>query len=220
MADDGELLYGADKGNDSNYYWFKSCQYSNLTRPTHKDNIEYSIPVPGEVKSAEALSTTMSVISILGCSLIIFTYIAYKDIRTRARAMLFHLSVADLIINISLLVGLYLNFARITEGIEGHHKHGKAHIHKADLIFNSTSDPRCYLQAAVTIYGTVVSLLWSNMIGVFMVILVVKQNKSQRINCIFYIVACFVCWLFPLIIVTIDGALKKFGYVITTSMGK
>ena len=133
--------------------------------------------------------------------------------------MLFHLSVADLVINISLLFGLYVNFVRTTDKVR--HTYNKSeNVHKADFIFNSTSDPACYIQAAVTTYATVASLLWSNVIGIFMVVLVVCKSKSLQINRVLYVVACFVCWLVPLVIVVVDGFRRLFGYVIITSTGE
>ena len=215
--EDYEILStSAKEKEDGYYYWFVNCNSS--TKPTFNDNIVFSIPIHNEVVAAEVLTTIMAVLSIFGCALIIFSYIAYKDIRTKARVMLFHLSIADLIITISSLFGLYMNFIRITDEItQPPHTKG---LRKASFIVNSTTDPRCYTQAAITTYGTIASLLWSNVIGIVMVVLVLKRDKSQQINHVIYVVACFVCWLLPLIIVIIDGAFRLFGFVIITSTGE
>jgi len=181
---------------DKHYYWFWSCDFNTPLPPKHNDNVKYFIPSHGDVVSAEVLTTAMAILSIIGCALIMFSYIAYRDIRTKARTMLFHLSVADLIINLSLLFGLYANFVKTTNEVR-HNYTSEEGVHKADFIFNSTSDPKCYIQAAVTTYATVASLLWSNVIGIYMVVLVVWKSKSLKINRVLYVTACFVCWLVP-----------------------
>ena len=49
---------------------------------------------------------TFSFLSVVGASLIIFTFLAFRDLRTLARQLLVNLSVADLIVGVSHLVGL------------------------------------------------------------------------------------------------------------------
>ena len=196
-----------ESGDHHHYYFYTNC--SNLTKPWHDDDIVYSIPASDAVVAAEVLTTIVAVLSIIGCILIIFSYIAYKDLRTKARAMLLQLSIADLIISLSRIVGLYMNYKRYTQKRD----------HMATYIYNSTSDPRCYTQAAFTTYGSVASLLWSNVIGIYMVMLVLMHKKSEKKNLGIYLVSCFICWVLPLIVVIGDGVARVFGFVVITLTG-
>lgn len=57
---------------------------------------------------------TVSFLSLLGASLIIFTFVAYRDLRTLARQLLVNLSIADLIVAVSHLMGLLENIGECT----------------------------------------------------------------------------------------------------------
>ncbi len=52
---------------------------------------------------------TSSCLSLLGSMLIIYTFVAYRDLRTLARQLLVNLSIADLTVAVSHLVGLFEN---------------------------------------------------------------------------------------------------------------
>ena len=136
------------------FYTFMECDNASATHYKN-DSVLYFLH-GGAVVAAEVLTTTTAFLSIAGCLLIIITYLAYKDLRTVARTMLVHLSLADIIISLSRVLGLYVNYMRYSERREHHWAH---------YIYNSTSDPRCYTQAAFTVYGSIASLLWSNAIG-------------------------------------------------------
>jgi len=127
----------------------------NATNLTHPNDTVFYILRGSAVVAAEVLITVMALLSIAGCLLIVITYIAYKDLRTIARTMLVHLSVADIIVSLSRVFGLYINHAR----------YSKEREHWADYIRHSTSDSSCYTQASFTAYGSIASLLWSNAIG-------------------------------------------------------
>ena len=168
-----------------------NCSYNG----THGTYLTYK---DGVVSTSMVLTVTTGLLSIAGCFLIMFTYVAYKNIRTKGRAMLFHLSVADLIIVLSHMVGLW-NYKRF--------------INNPEDIENSNRDTICISQGAFTLFGTVASLLWSNAIGFFMLLLVVNSSlKSEKINQVFYIVSCIVCWVIPAIIVTTNAAKHYFGF--------
>ena len=162
---------------------------------------------PDVITTVQVTATIMCILSILGVCLIIFVYVAYKDMRTTARTMLLHLSVADLIVVISHLVGLYANYKRFTErpNTEDH--------------FNTTNkDPVCVAQAAFTVFGSVASFLWSVCIGIFMVAYVIsKQKNFARIMLIIMLV---MCWGIPTVLVIYDGVRRYFGYLTIGSTGR
>ena len=55
---------------------------------------------------------TSSFLSVLGAGLVIASYAAFRDLRTTSRLLLVNLSVADLIVSMSHLVGLIENIGR------------------------------------------------------------------------------------------------------------
>jgi len=57
-------------------------------------------------------------------------------------------------------------------------------------------------------------------VGIYMVILLAMYKRSKKRNLIIYIVACFICWLLPLIIVVGEGIGKVFGFVVVTLTGE
>ena len=138
--------------------------------------------------------------------MIIFSYLAYKELRTKARAMLFHLSIADLIIVISHLVGFYENFIW--------------YIHHPEEIANSSENKLCVSQAAFLIFGAIASLMWSNAVGLFMVVLAVNARQRESINQAFFVTASIVCWVVPFIITVCVAALKMLGFVLVGASSK
>ena len=55
---------------------------------------------------------TASSLSLIGSALIIFTFVAYRDLRTTARQLLVNLSIADFLVASSHLVGLLENSSK------------------------------------------------------------------------------------------------------------
>ena len=55
---------------------------------------------------------TSSFLSVLGAVLVIASYAAFRDLRTTSRLLLVNLSVADLTVSVSHLVGLIENIGR------------------------------------------------------------------------------------------------------------
>lgn len=186
-------------------FWYTNCSPSD---PGINASVFFRYPVitDGVILAGKVLTTATSILSILGVALIMFTYVAYKDLRTRARAMLFHLSIADLIIVVSHIVSIYANYERFI-------------LHSDINVFNVTNkDKLCVSQAAFTTFGTLASFLWSNAIGLFMVALVINHERLW-INQVVYVMSCVVCWLIPLVIVIADASFQFFGFVTLGSTG-
>ena len=156
-----------------------------------------------------------AVLSILGASLIIFTYAAYKNLRTTARQLLVNLSIADIIISASHFVGVLQDY-------------------KHDLLIQSpnhtyTNDSRtppqayatnalCDTQAAFTAFGTVASFLWSMLIAVYM--LVLTQSTTAKPRKVLVPIIYIISWGIPVVIVIGLGALRYLGYNPYDSPGK
>jgi len=182
-------------------------KWRSLLNCSGKDSFR-SIPVysDGVVTAHGVLVTTTCILSLFGCSLIIFSYLAYKELRTKARAMLFQLSIADLIIVISHLIGFYENFIW--------------YIHHPEKIPHSEDNKLCVSQAAFLIFGAIASLMWSNAIGLFMAVLAVNTKQRESINQAFFVTSCIMCWVIPLIITVCVAALKLLGFVLVGASSK
>ena len=141
------------------------------------------------------------VVSVCGASLIILTFIAFKDLRTLARQQLVNLSVADIMVAGSHLLGI------VALRVESH---GSAdYLTDADGNYNltnvsaSNSTPvgtavgtLCRVQASLTMCGTIASFLWSLALGFYMLtIIVLRRPDFARYLLVLYYP---VCWLIPL----------------------
>ena len=122
---------------------------------------------PGFITAIKVTAGITSILSILGASLIIFTYIAFRNLRTTARQLLVTLSVADIIVATSHFVGLFTNFERFI------------HEYNNETWNTSTTDPLCISQAAFSVFGTLASFLLSLAIGVYLVGLLISKNLKK-----------------------------------------
>ncbi|XP_064393993.1 cyclic AMP receptor-like protein A isoform X3 [Halichondria panicea] len=155
-----------------------------------KDDLEEDdspILQPGYILAIQVTAGITSILSTLGASLIIFTYIAFRNLRTTARQLLVSISIADIIVAISHFVGLFANFKRFI------------YQYNNETWNTSTTDPLCITQAAFSMFGTLASFLLSLAIGVYLVgILVWKKPRIwKRLVPIFY----YICWGIPAIMV-------------------
>ena len=153
------------------------------------------------ILATQVTATITCILSILGASLIIFTYVAFKKLRTIARQLLVCLSVADIIIAASHFVGLFANYERfLTEDEDG--------IRVPSNM--SYSDPLCIAQGAFSIFGTVASLLLSMLIAVYL--LVLTQSKSMRPAKLMLPFIYVISWGTPVVIVVVLACEDSFGY--------
>lgn len=165
---------------------------NNETYPALSDSMILSIQITSGITC---------IISILGASLIILTYAAFKDLRTYARKLLVSLSVADIIVAASHFVGLFANFERfISVSDDG-----------ITVISNTTNlDAVCIAQGAFSMYGMVVSCIISMLIALYL--LVLTHSKSVKpARCLTPFIHV-VSWCVPIIFVAIVAGLSSFGY--------
>lgn len=130
-----------------------------------------------------AISTT-SVLSIFGATFIILSYIAFPKIRTRARLLLVNLSIADLVLALSSLIGalVYYGNARLQEATQDSDK----------------LQQLCAAQAAFTTFGALSTIFWTVAVAIYLCVLVVS-NKSNKRTWMRMLVAVLyaVCWGVP-----------------------
>ena len=122
-----------------------------------------------------ALMVTSSSLSIIGCIIIIASYISYKDIRTSSRHIIVCISIADFFVVSANLSGIFV----------------PPHPEKVDTF--------CILESFVGTTAVLCSFLWSMMLAVFLYITIVRGNvflAERLIHPYFHLF----CWLVPLTI--------------------
>lgn len=124
------------------------------------------------------------VLSFLGSTLIICTYVIWTDLRTKPRKLLVYLSVADLLSAISYSYGV-----------------GK--------IFKSNTWD-CVLQGAISTFANTSSFFWTVAIAVYLYIFIVRSNQQLADSLVlwFHIIS----WGVPLGITVAAVSLQKIGY--------
>ena len=150
------------------------CEAANVTNATGPIPIE----TVGFILTVKITMGITCLLSILGASLIILTYVAFRDLRTTARQLLVNLSVADIIVAASHFVGLLTNYDRF-------------------LYSNLTTDAWCSVQAAITMYGTISSFLWTIAVALYMftVIVLKRPDIARKMVPVHYLV----CWGIPVV---------------------
>ena len=173
------------------------CELTNITAnetwyPSHKSYFVLALKI--------TVGTTC-ILSILGASLIILTYLAFRDLRTTARKLLVNLSVADIVVAASHFVGLFTNYER--------------------FLYNGNSkstDIGCSIQAAFTMYGSIASILWTIAVALYMftVIVLRKPTTAKRTLPVYFLV----CWGVPVVFTVSFGLKKYLGFEQSVDIGR
>lgn len=145
------------------------------------------------------------VLSILGSFLIIASYILFKDIRTRARLILFHLSLMDLGVGMANLVGDAVRFERF-------------YVRNSTLV-DPDDVPKifCEGQAFFAEFCTISSILWTCALAVYMYFLAVE--KSTAFMRVFIWVCYVMCYGTPLFVTIWTLMTERLGYAPYNSSG-
>lgn len=149
-------------------------------------------------------------LSIVGSLLIILSYVCFKDLRTRARYILVHLSLMDLVLAVSNLVGIAGNFDR--RSIESNSNYSET----LPTEFNDTI--YCRIQGLFTLYSTLSSVLWTILLAVFVYILVTAGNP-KRITKFLMLFCYLLCYGLPLLPSLWAFLRERVGYAPLQSSG-
>ena len=153
------------------------------------------------------------IISIFGACVIVFTYVAFKNLRTLARQQLVNLSVADIVIAASHFVGLV---ALRVEDYDADTFDNEFNVSN----FSAAQETLCKVQGGFTMFGSIASFLWSLALGFYMLMVIVlrRPNFTRYLVFVYYPV----CWGVPLAL-TLWFALSKptyLGFVKDADIGK
>ena len=137
--------------------------------------------------SLKIICGIVCVLSILGSLAIIITYALLKEIRSKARELLVHISVMDITYTIANFVGMMIHY--------------RDHMPDNNCTSCNSSGSEdyetiCKAQAFVAIYGTVGSVLWTLALAVYLYYRIVScdDNVTKRLGRILYVV----CYALPL----------------------
>ena len=138
----------------------------------------------GTYLSLQIICGIVCVLSLVGSLAIIVTFALLKEIRSKARELLVHVSVMDIAYTTANFVGMMVPYG--------------GHMHDNSTTCNSTEDYEsiCKAQAFLAIYGTVGSVLWTLALAVYLYYRIVSRddNVTRRLVRILYIV----CYALPL----------------------
>ena len=128
-----------------------------------------------------------SSLSIIGALLIILSYILFKDIRTNARNVLFHLSIGDLGVALTNLIGAVVYYGHYIE-------HCKSDGHPSCQDYYRL----CQVQAFFALFFTIASTLWTMVLALYVYVLVLDTGKM--LSKWFVRVSYVICWGLPFLV--------------------
>ena len=150
-------------------------------------------------------------LSIVGSLLIILSYIFIKSLRTTTRLVLVHLSVMDLGVAAANLFGISVNFNQYyisanQSDIKRYPSGYPEPLNPGPLIDNA-----CVAQAALAVYFTSGSFMWTLSMAVFLYFRIVHyQNKLVAKHTLW--TATVLCYVLPLLNVGWKCAMGRLGY--------
>ena len=150
---------------------------------------------------------TTCVLSVFGASLIILTYVLFKDLRTTARQLLVNLSVADIFVAGSHFAGLLTNYRRFSTK--------PCFYTNGDV---STTDTWCDIQGGLTMFGTIASFLWTIGVAVYLLFVIVLRRPvaAKRLVYTLYVL----CWGIPAALVIAFGVAGYLGFEENVDIGE
>ncbi|XP_064607989.1 G-protein coupled receptor 157-like [Liolophura sinensis] len=157
-----------------------SLQLQNKTSGSADDDNVYVI-----------LTAMMCLLSVLGCIAIVVVYLAFQRLRTPTRKLLVYLSVADLLTAIGNLLGIvWFIFS--------------------DSVLIHRSMGYCKFHAALTVFSSISSFMWTLTMGLCLYLCIVKNKpKAVESHMVYFHLAC---WVFPAIIASVALGFDVLGY--------
>ena len=165
----------------------ESFPASNITPPS---------PFVFKNDGVRAVVGITCLLSMSGSLLIIASYVFYKELRTRVRLILVHLSLMDLGVGLANFIGVAVYF-------DQYFSKGGAASSEAVLV-------SCQAQAFVALFCTNSSVLWTIMLAVYLYLLIVHA-ESTLARYSLYIFGTL-CYLLPLMVSVWLLATGRLGY--------
>lgn len=145
------------------------------------------------------------VLSVLGAILIISSYVFFKSLRSSARWILVHLSLMDLGVGLTNLIGNIVYFDRFYFSDAGNGSCPVFHQPKDVVVKNL-----CVAQAFLAHYFTQASVLWTISLAVFLYFLIVHHRTPVAMYSLRF--SYVLCYGLPVIICIWLVFTNRFGY--------
>ena len=165
-----------------------------------------------------------SALSIVGSLLIILSYIGFRDLRTKAREILMHISFMDFGVGASNLLGVGVNFSQYYEGscnmanVVHHNHHNRSNHTVGDLCnVHTLIGGLCKVQGGLAHGFTLGSVLWTICLSMYLYLLV--SRKGTREAKVFVRFAYFFCYLMPVGLTLWMAFTGRIGYTPFESTG-
>ncbi|XP_028308867.1 G-protein coupled receptor 157 [Gouania willdenowi] len=124
------------------------------------------------------------VLSLVGSTLIITTFVLWSDLRTTPRRLLVYLSVSDWLSAASYAFGVWMDF-------------------RSDSV-------ECVVQGALSTFSNTSSFFWTVAIAVYLYVFIVRAAQREADNLVLYF--HLISWGVPLAITIAATCLNKIGY--------
>ena len=183
--DDREWIFAYDGYTVGNHVNWSTVNSNNIINHT---------TIGSAIKTISAVTCSLS---IMGSLVIILTYILIRDIRSKARELLVHLSIMDLTFTTANLIGLLLPYDKYLFHRPSGHEH-------------DNYERVCKAQAFFAVYGTIGSILWTLGLAVYLYYRIVSRDPrvTKRVVMVLYVV-CYVLPLHPSLWLLLRG---HYGY--------
>ena len=171
---------------------------TTIHRPNSDENETTNVP------GARIFACVMSTLSICGALLIILSYLCFKNIRTKAREVLLHLSMADFGVGSTNLIGGIINYGSLIQTCHNHTRHNLSYplscVSLVDL---------CKVQAFFAEFFTLASILWTLLLAFYVYTLVLDPSRKLSLWIVRF--GYLVCWGMPLFVSVWLVSTKKLG---------
>ena len=150
-------------------------------------------------------------LSIVGSLLIVFSYLCFKSLRTKAREILMHISFMDFGAAACNLIGIGVNFGKYYDDScnFAHHRHKIRPNHVCKNV-SEVVEVVCMTQGSLASFFTLGSILWTICLSMYLYILISQKNPERAK--LFVRFAYFFCYLIPIGIVVWMVFTKRIGY--------
>lgn len=140
-------------------------------------------------------------LSMLGALLIIFSYVCFKSMRSKAREILVHISIMDFLVAASNLTGAAVNFDKF---------YSCTKLTDSCSSYPTSVDYWCKTQAFFAIYCTLGSVLWTISLSVYLYFFIVHHGTKKAKYSLYF--SYFFCYLLPLVLTVWLLLTGKLGY--------
>lgn len=164
------------------------------------DRLEELLEKPHSLRIVVEISCLLSII---GSSIIILSYLCYKEYRTRARYILVHLSIT----NIGQVVS---NFVGVTANFDGHFSKNKFSYNIRSWN-RSIEEDLCTAQAFVTVYFSLCGMLWTICLAVYLYLLILSMKQTYFTRYIVWM-SYVLCYVLPILITLWLLFTNRLGY--------